>query len=63
MEKNILVKDNKYEGKYVAFSSVVDHTVVADGDNPERVMADAKAAGAANPVIVFIPDKNMTCCY
>lgn len=42
MEKNILVRDDKYEGKYVAFTSVVDHTVIAKGDNPERVMAAAK---------------------
>jgi hypothetical protein len=63
MDDNILVRDDKYEGKYVAFQSVVDHTVVAEGSDASKVMQDAKENGVENPMLVFIPDKNMTCCY
>jgi len=63
MDKNTLVKDARYEGRYVAFRSAIDHSVIADGDNPQNVMRDAKKAGAEHPMIVFIPDKKMTCCY
>ncbi|MGA2916568.1 MAG: DUF5678 domain-containing protein [Sedimentisphaerales bacterium] len=63
MDKHTLVKDSRYEGKYVAFTSVVDHTVIAYGSKPEDVMEKAKKAGASHPMIFFVPDKNMTCCF
>ncbi len=63
MEKNILVRDDKHEGKYVAFHSIVERTIVAEGDNPEAVMHDAKKAGCEHPMIMYVPDKNITCCY
>ncbi|MCX5632223.1 MAG: DUF5678 domain-containing protein [Phycisphaerae bacterium] len=63
MDKHVLVKDSKYEGGYVAFTSVTNHTVIAYGSKPEDVMRKAKEAGASHPMIFFVPEKNMTCCY
>jgi len=63
VENNILVRDEKHEGKYVAFRSVVDRTIVAEGDNPDNVVRDAKKAGYEHPMIMYVPSKNMTCCY
>jgi|WetSurMetagenome_2_1015567.scaffolds.fasta_scaffold133493_2 hypothetical protein len=63
MDNNILVRDNKHEGKYIAFRSIVDRTIVAEGDNPDNVMRDAKKAGCDHPMIMYVPEKNMTCCY
>jgi hypothetical protein len=63
MKDHILVKDSKYEGKYVAFQSVDDHTIIADGDEPERVMKEAKEKGAKQPLLMFIPNKDMSFCF
>lgn len=63
MQKHILVKDDKYEGKYVAFTSVIDHTIIAQGKNPKVVMEKAKANGADQPLIMFVPHKKTSFCY
>lgn len=62
-ERNILVRDNKHEGKFIAFRSVSDRTIVAEGSNPDTVILKAKKAGYENPMIMYVPDKNLTCCY
>ncbi len=62
MDKHILVKDSKYEGGYVAFTSVTDHTVIAFGKEPEEVIDKAKKI-SEHPMILFVPAKDMTCYY
>ena len=63
MDRHVLVKDEKYGGKYVAMRSVIDHTVIAEGQNPEEVLKKAKENGCDQPMIMYVPDKSMTCCY
>jgi len=63
MDKDVLVRDDRHEGKYIAFLSVVDHTVVAEGDDPESVVRDAKKAGYEHPMVIYVPDKDTTYCY
>ncbi len=65
MEKdfNILVRDEKYEGKYVAFRSVSDHTVIAEGQTPESVLESAKKNGYDHPMVLYVPNKDISCCY
>ncbi|MCE5185911.1 MAG: DUF5678 domain-containing protein [Planctomycetaceae bacterium] len=63
MENHVLVNDEKHEGKYVAFSSIVDHTIVSEGDDPESVMISAREQGHESPMIVYIPNKDMRHCY
>ena len=59
----VLVKDEKYEGKYVAFPSFDDLTVVAFGEIPEEVVNQAHAVGVKEPVIVFIPKTGVSYIY
>ena len=63
MDDQVLVRDAKYEGKYVAFVSLTDHTVAAFGDVAGEVLQQARAAGAKDPVIVYIPQSDMTWVY
>ena len=54
MDDDTLVDDDKYEGKYVAFASFDDRTVVAFGDDPMEVHQTARNAGYEDPVLVYI---------
>jgi hypothetical protein len=63
MTDNILVKDRKYEGQYVAMRSLTNKEVVASGNDPSQVLKQARAKGAAAPVIVFVPKPNITLIY
>jgi hypothetical protein len=64
MQKHqILLTDERYEGKYVALRSILDRTVIASGDNPKSVLEQAKKQGAANPVVLFVPQKDITLVY
>ncbi len=63
MSDNILVKDKKYEGQYVALWSLTNKEVVASGDDPSEVIRQARAKGSVAPVIVFIPEADMTLIY
>jgi len=58
-----LVSDNQYEGKYVALRSFQDNTVVASGAEPSDVLNEAEGKGFLDPVVVFIPQSNMTHVY
>ncbi len=59
----ILVTDSRYEGKYVALRSFSDHTVLAFGDDPVGVMARARKGRTDEPVIIFIPEHDMSYVY
>ena len=61
--KQVLVSEEGHEGKYVALRSVADRTVVASGDDPEAVMQEARARGAAQPVLFFVPSHDITLVY
>jgi len=63
MKDQTLVTDKKYEGKWVAFASLTDHTVLAFGEDPAEVMEQARAAGSKEPVIVYIPKSEMAWVY
>jgi hypothetical protein len=62
-QNQILISEEGYEGKYVALRSVADRTVVASGDDPETVMQQARARGAAHPVLFFVPSHDITLVY
>ena len=63
MKGQILVKDKKYRGKYVAMNSFSDGKVVASGKEPAEVFQRAENKGVKSPVIVFVPEKNLTHIY
>ncbi len=47
------------EGRYVALRSLLDRRIVAAGPDPRDVYQQAQAAGAAEPVLFYVPDENM----
>ena len=63
MKSNVIVRDEKYRGKFVALRSFVDRTVVAADKDPDEAARKAKAKGVETPVMMFLPKKKMTCLY
>lgn len=43
--------------------SFEDHTVVGTGDDPEAALQDARAHGHENPVLLYIPEKEVVHIY
>lgn len=56
MEK-ILLRSERYSGKYVALKSTSDDTVVGSGNAPEEALREARAAGHDSPVLFYVPEK------
>jgi len=63
MTQHVLVADDKYSGKYVALRSFGDNEVIASGDDPADVLAQARAKGVENAVLFFVPKHEMTLVY
>ena len=62
MEK-ILLTTNEFNGRYVAMKSVDDNTVVGVGDNPAEALKEAEAKGFRNPVLLYVPEKDLIQIY
>ncbi len=62
MEQTLLQTD-RYNGRWVAMKSFENHTVVGVGDDPEAALHDARAHGHENPVILYIPEKEVVYIY
>lgn len=58
-----LISEKKYNGRYVAVKDFDDGTVVGDGKTPEEAYSMAREKGSANPVILFVPEKDMVQIY
>jgi len=61
--QNILVKDEKYSGRFIALKDFIDPTVIVDGKTPKEVLEKAISKGYKNPVILFVPIKDMVQIY
>lgn len=62
MEK-VLVGTDQYNGRYVALKSFDDNMVVGSGDDPETALEEAHAKGFKDPVILFVPEKDVVHIY
>ena len=62
MEK-LLVATDEYNGRYVALKSFDDNTIVGVGDNPEEALKIAERKGFKNPVLLYIPEKDLVHIY
>jgi hypothetical protein len=62
MEK-IFVDTDEYSGRYVAMKNFDDTTIVGVGDDPEMALKDAESKGHKNPVILYIPEKDIVHIY
>jgi hypothetical protein len=62
MEK-ILVTTDEFNGRYVAMKSVDDNTIVGVGDDPEKALREAEEKGFKNPILLYIPEKDLVHIY
>ena len=62
MEK-ILVTTDKFNGSYVAMKSFDDNTIVGVGEDPGKALKDAETKGFKNPVLLYIPEKDLVHIY
>lgn len=60
---NILVKEEKYNGRYVALKDFNDSTIISDGKDPKEAFENAVKKGVLEPVIIYIPVKGMVQIY
>ena len=61
--EQVLLNTERYNGRYVAFKSFEDHTVVGVGDGPESALNDALSKGFDNPVLLYVPEKEAVHIY
>ncbi len=64
MKANILIKNAaRYSGKYVAIRSLKNKEVLSSGKDPVKVFERAKAKGARDPAIFYVPKKDLVHIY
>ncbi len=59
----VLINDNKHSGRYVAIEDFGSKEVITDGESPNDVYLEAVDKGYENPVIFFVPLKDMVQIY
>lgn len=62
MEK-ILINTDEFNGCYVAIKSFDDNTIVGVGDNPEKALREAEMKGFKDPVLLYVPQKDIVHVY
>jgi hypothetical protein len=63
MAEYLLSNAELYSGKYVALEDFGKKNVIASGDDPLKVLEDAKNSGVNDPVVFFVPEKGMVYIY
>ena len=58
-----LIKEKKYSGCYVAIEDFDKGVVISSGKDPQKVYEEAVKKGYLEPVIVFIPNKDVMQIY
>ncbi len=61
--KQTLIKERKYNGRYVTIKDFNDSVVIADGENPNEVYESAVNKVYPDPVVLYIPLKDMVHIY
>ena len=62
MEKTLIATD-EFNGRYVAMKSFEDNTIVGVGNDPAQALKDAEVKGFWNPVLLYIPEKDIVHIY
>ncbi len=63
MVTKVLVKTDKFKGRYVALKSFKDNTVVGSGKGPKTALKEAERKGFKDPVLVYVPEKEFVHIY
>ena len=58
-----LIKNKRYNGKYVAVKSADDDTVISSGDHVQEVYKKAAKKGYKDSWIVYVPKKDVVQIY
>lgn len=61
--EQVLIKETKYGGQYVAIKDFDSPIILASGDDPQKVYDEAVNKGYLEPVILYIPAKDMVQIY
>ena len=61
--EQVLIKEKRFEGKYVALEDIDHPLPIADGKSPEEVYESAVKKGFAHPLIIYIPLHGMIQIY
>lgn len=61
--EQILIKEKKFEGKYVALEDAAHPSPIADGEDPQEVYETAVKKGFRAPLIVYVPVQGMIHIY
>lgn len=61
--EQVLITDRKYNGRYVAIKDFKDSTVISDGKDAQEAYEKAIQSGFSDPVILFVPLKDMVQIY
>lgn len=59
----LLNNAEKYSGEYVALRSFTDREVINRGCNPVDVLGEARKLGVDEPVVFFVPEKDVIQIY
>ena len=58
-----LIREKKYNVRYVAIKDFNDSVVITDGEDPQEVYELAVKKGYPDPVILYVPLKDMVQIY
>lgn len=58
-----LITEGEYSGRYVAIKDFKDGTVISDGEDPQEAYEKAVKKGYTEPVVLFVPYKDMVQIY
>lgn len=59
----VLIKNKKYSGKYVALKDFNNHTVIGSGKTIQDAYEKASEKGFKDPVIFYVLPKNLVQIY
>ena len=63
MIEQTLIKEKKYSGCYVTIEDFDKGVVISSGKDPQNVYGEAVKKGYFEPVIAFIPSKDIVQIY
>ena len=61
--EQVLIKEQKFEGKYVALQDIDHPLPIADGKSPDEVYNAAVKKGFTDPLILYVPLHGMAQIY
>jgi hypothetical protein len=61
--QQVMIKEKKYTGQYVAVKSINDTKVIASGRSMKIALKKAVKNGVDKPLLIYIPEKNAVHIY